>query len=829
MTEYRLKRRNVLSLLSVSPAVAVGVGLSARSKNSWFPVMYQPVAEKASTNVEWKYTTCIICGQGCPIKVKVLNGNVLHTVVHAFQPGLESYYAACGRPRALADVWNHPDRIRRPMIRVGERGSGNFRAVTWEEALDYAASNLKKYINNPEQVVVFSHQGCEKAIIDNFAYLFGTPNVTDHRDTCHTSSDAGRWFLFGSLIGPSGIYHDYERAQFIVLVARNPYGGVVATPWTKVFSLGVSRGARVVVLDVRYSDVCEVAEKYYIVKPGTDLAVMLAIAREIINLKAYDAAHLNRFTNAAMLFDPKTLQPAAVQKKDDRLDFLVYDTATKEYKFRSEAANPALEYEGEYEGREVASALSILKKTLESYTPEWAEKISNVPADEIRWIVRNLVTYAPRAFIDNGYKTTTFHNSPMLWRMVAMINVMIGSWGARGGIAWPRTLRVAEPFKASPKKVQSIIDYWRENGYPLASTRGYSMLAIRSILEEKPYPIKAAIVFLQNLASHLPDSETVIRALKKLEFVMVFDTMWCETCTYADLILPVPFFFETDNASLLPVSKSHIGQVSIMTKVVDPPKDVDARNAAWIVYKLTERLMPYKLKELEPLLRVEEIWKTQAKEAGIDYDMLRKYGTVARFTSPDFSPLTTRGRLPTSTGFIELINLRALEMFKDFLGKPHAFNPLPAWVPPKWMQTSLAEDEFIPIDYMHNLTAINTWARDTKLLVDVVKWDRKDSVFINAERARRLGIKDGATVEVFNPVTNSSLRVKVRLSNKIDEHIIAGIHGLTPGIHEKGLVKFTYMPKHGINTNYVGPFELVDICASSAFFDFKVKVRKVVA
>ncbi|MEM1953342.1 MAG: hypothetical protein QW299_08455, partial [Candidatus Caldarchaeum sp.] len=95
--------------------------------------------------------------------------------------------------------------------------------------------------------------------------------------------------------------------------------------------------------------------------------------------------------------------------------------------------------------------------------------------------------------------------------------------------------------------------------------------------------------------------------------------------------------------------------------------------------------------------------------------------------------------------------------------------------------------------------------------------------------ARRLGIKDGATVEVFNPVTNSSLRVKVRLSNKIDEHIIAGIHGLTPGIHEKGLVKFTYMPKHGINTNYVGPFELVDICASSAFFDFKVKVRKVVA
>ncbi|MCS6785246.1 MAG: hypothetical protein NZ581_08655, partial [Candidatus Caldarchaeum sp.] len=90
-------------------------------------------------------------------------------------------------------------------------------------------------------------------------------------------------------------------------------------------------------------------------------------------------------------------------------------------------------------------------------------------------------------------------------------------------------------------------------------------------------------------------------------------------------------------------------------------------------------------------------------------------------------------------------------------------------------------------------------------------------------------IKDGDLVELFNPKTGSSLRVKVKLSEKISEEVMAGIHGLTPGPHEKGDVKFTYMPKHGINTNYLAPFEIVDVCGSSAFFDFKVKVRRVVA
>ncbi len=818
MRRMSVSRRDFLKVVGVSSLSLAALG--GVRVGEWFPVS-MPVEG------EWRYSACIICGQGCPIKIWVVDGRILHHVAHNFDPRYEGYFAACGRPRALADVWNHPDRIRKPMIRVGERGSGEFREAEWGEALDYVAERLRKYLDRPEQIVVFSHQGCEKGIVKSFAYLLGTPNVTNHADTCHTSADAGRWFLFGKHVGPGGMYHDYERAQFIVFMARNPYGGIVSTPWAKALSSGVSKGARVAVFEVRYSDICEVAERYFLVRPGTDLAVSLAIARLIVEGRRYDAEYLRRFTNAAMLLDSESLEPLATREKEDgKLDYLVYDEAGG-FRWRSEAANPSLEFEGEYEGRKVATALTILRKALEPYTPEWAGEISGVHPDDIRWVAENLYTYAPRAFINGGYKAVKFVNDPMLWRVNALVNVLLGAWGRRGGVAWPRKLKIPSPFKAKPRETESIIGYWRKNGYPLASTKSYSMLAIKSILEDKPYPIKAAIISLQNLVSHAPDYQTIIKALNKLEFIMVLDVMWNETCKYADVVLPVPFFFEFDNASLYGVSKAHIGQVSLMTKAVDPPKDVDARSPAWIMYQIARRLLPEKAGEAEIVLRPEEVWRKQCEKLGIDYAMLRKYGTLAKYSEPDFHPLTSKGVLPTMTGEIELINLKALQLFRDHLGRPSNLNPLPTWVPPLWMVKELGEDEFIPIDYMHNLSAINTWARNTKLLIEPIRYEGKDMVFIHVERAMKLGIRDGEEVEVYHPETGKTLRVKVRLTDKISREVIAGIHGLTPGPHEGGKVKFTYMPRHGINTNYLSPFTIIPGTGSAALFDFRVRVRRV--
>ncbi|MCX8202109.1 MAG: molybdopterin-dependent oxidoreductase, partial [Candidatus Caldarchaeum sp.] len=235
------------------------------------------------------------------------------------------------------------------------------------------------------------------------------------------------------------------------------------------------------------------------------------------------------------------------------------------------------------------------------------------------------------------------------------------------------------------------------------------MLAVKTILEEKPYPIKAAVISHQNIVSHIPNDDSVVKALEKLEFVAVIDSMWSETCKYADVILPAKFFFETTSATINVVSKSPVGQISVWKKAIDPPEGVDAKSVAEIVFELTKRLMPEKAEGGKRLLTPEEIWKEQAKALEIDLEKLLENGTMALYDSPDYSPLTAAGVLPTDTGEIELLNLKALKQFSEYRDKPDNLNPFPTWVEPRYSENrQLGDDEFIPVDYMHNLTAINT-------------------------------------------------------------------------------------------------------------------------
>ncbi|MEN3048321.1 MAG: molybdopterin-dependent oxidoreductase [Candidatus Caldarchaeales archaeon] len=401
---------------------------------------------------------CTICGQGCPVRLKVLNGDTIVGVAPNVEPTRPQYYAVCGKVFAIPYAHKHPRRIKSPMIREGPRGSGSFRPVSWEEALDYVAQNLRKFTSAPHQLVFFSHQGWEAPILDEFARLIKTPNVTDHADTCFHGSAAGRWFLFGRFVGPGATHPDYEHAQFVVFMGRNPYGGIVAAPWTKSLSEAVSRGLRVVVFDVRYSEICEVAEKYYLIRPGTDLAVSLAIAREIIVNKLYNADYLNSYTNAGMLFYEDTMKPVKLRRVEvgdraGKLDYLVYCDVDKMYRFKTEAKRAKLDFSGIFEGRRVITALRILGRTLERYTPEWAESISGVDSKDIVWIARTLASYGSRAFIDPGYKSVRYRNEPMLHRVNALINVLIGSWGSKGGIAWSRKLSVPVPLPEGGFKV----------------------------------------------------------------------------------------------------------------------------------------------------------------------------------------------------------------------------------------------------------------------------------------------------------------------------------------------------------------------------------------
>ena len=735
-------------------------------------------------------TACFICGQKCPLVVTVEERGgrqIVKSVKFNVAEGSEEEYAVCGRPQALFEARVMPQRVKKPLIRVGERGSGRFREITWEEALNVLASKLREY--DPEEIVVFSHQGCEAGV---FSYFFknvvGTPNVTKHCDTCYTGIDYASWWLFGKMMGPGSYRPDYINAKLVVFMGRNPLEGIVSAPWTKLFSEGRRKGMRVIVFDVRESRLTDIADRYYIIPPGTDLAVSLALINVIINDRLYDEEYLRTYTNAPMLIYTDTMEPVRLEDNpfsDGKKTYAVIDESDGSVKLKTEAQRPALDAEVEVDGRRAVTALRLIKEYLKDYTPAWASGITGIPAEDIVWLAGQLASEAPRAFIDTGYKGTRYRNEGMMFRANLLVNALLGSIGRKGGVAWPRKVKLENPLsiidiKAQGPRGEPLYKYWEERGVTFIHKKCFSMLAIKSILEEKPRKIRAAVVFNQNLVAHLQGSADVIEALKKLDFIVVIDSTFNETTLYADLILPVAMFFEASSCTLFSPSKTGRGQVTVIEKVLDPPEGVDARPGWWILKELGKRLDPANADKYESLADHESIWRVQAEALGIDFDGLVKNGVVTIYDEPLYHPLKGKAHA-TTTGEIELVSVEGLAKYRDHVGRRSHYNPLPTWIPPAWMDAGrgLADNEFVAVDVCHRMTATNMWIRFTRISNDALAWDGMDGVLVHPNRAERLGLRDGDRVLIKGP--GGALEARVRVSSRVHPLVVLAPHATNAG------------------------------------------------
>ncbi len=810
-----LTRREFLKLAAVAAAAA------ALGRPPALPRRAELQAGAPAGEAEERRTLCFICGQRCPLKVYVSGGRVVKVVYNRVE-GFDDHFAVCGRPQVIFEARFVPERIRRPLIRVGERGEGRFREITWEEALNILAEKLRQY--SPEEIIVFAHQGPDVGLFAAFMKsVVGVPNVTKHCDTCHTGLDVGAWFVFGKMMGPGAFRPDYEHAELVVLMGRNPTEGIVATPWSKAFSEGRRHGLRLVVFDVRETRLTALAHRYYIIPPGTDLAVVLALLHVLLRDRLYDADYLVRYTNAPMLVYTDTMEPAGLADHPEwkgKKTYLVYDEEDGRVKWKHEASRPALMWEGEVGGRPAKTVLALLWDAVRRYTPEWAEGVTGVPAREIEWLARELARHAPRAFIDPGYKATRYYNEGMFSRVKLIVNALLGSIGARGGIAWPYKPKPPSPLKVVGVKGggprgEPLYKYWEGRGVRFVHRKCYSQLALRSLLEGRPRRYRMVIIYNQNLVAHAQGSSAVIEALKRAEFVVVFDVTHNETTLWADLVLPLPMYFEQDGSTIATPSKVDIGQVGVVEKVVDPPPGVDARPGWWIVAELGKRLDPANAEKYEALKDPRSIWVRQAEAMGVDPAELLERGVAVLRGEPIYHPLKGKYHA-TVTGEIELINVRALQELRDHIGRESPLNPLPVWIPPRWMTRRLGEDEFVAVDVCDKMTATNMWIRFSMVSTSSLWWRGFDGVLIHEERARRLGIRDGDLVRIVGP--GGEIVARARLTRTVHPSAIVGPHATNPGRRVRVTVEaleggtyevelFAHGGGLGVNTNMVASFD----------------------
>ena len=318
---------------------------------------------------------CQLCSTVCGITGHVKDGRILKVEGNPNDPN--SRGKLCARGQAALNHQYHPERLLYPLKRVGERGSGKWRRITWEEAYDELAKRLQdvKKSGKPEEFAFHQGRNRSKDAVNRFLRAFGTNTALNHRGLCSASRRAAALtYLFES----DWDLGDYERSKYILNFGSNMFeahqGHVAGAQ--RIQRGRFENGAKLVTFDVRMSNTAGNSDEFYMPAPGTDGAVALGMAHTIISEKLYNA------------------------------------------EFFKDGANVPLE---------------DLWAEIKQYTPEWAEQTSTIPAGTIRRIAREFAAAAPAATTMCNRGSSAHINGYTNDRCIILLNVLVGSVAAALG------------------------------------------------------------------------------------------------------------------------------------------------------------------------------------------------------------------------------------------------------------------------------------------------------------------------------------------------------------------------------------------------------------
>lgn len=460
------------------------------------PVEEEPAPERKVVSVdpeitETRFNVCGVCSANCAMicdiadgKVWRIRGNPDDQVArgHLCVKGYASY-------RTLYD----PDRLKYPMKRTNpEKGPGvdpGWVKISWEEAFELTAQkfNEVKEKYGPEAIVFFTRPH-DFAV--RLAKAIGTPNLVRHHDTCYTTHEA-TWRVAVTGSGRPWMLDIYNAKYILSFGWDQPSKAKNMSAQGYIHAL--SNGAKAVVFNPLLTPTAALADEWIPIKPGTDLAVCLAMIHVIINEDLYDKEFVENYTEG---FDQ-------------------------------------------------------LKSFIQEYTPAWAEEISEVPADTIVRIAREFATTKP-AIVPNHKRDAGGPLYANSWRTsyaFIILNALVGSIDREGGVvfqrraALPKFDEVFPPPEFPPARKETIMGTEK---FPIIGPTGkLGFVTITdAILNEKPYPVKAMFVRKQNVLA-VPDASRFVEALKKLDFVAVADILPTEIVQMADVVFPEPHFLES--------------------------------------------------------------------------------------------------------------------------------------------------------------------------------------------------------------------------------------------------------------------------------------------
>jgi anaerobic selenocysteine-containing dehydrogenase len=271
------------------------MSLGGRLRDYFSPREEVDTSPKVSDEV--KYTTCYMCACRCGIKVHLKNGGIRYIEGNRDHPVNRG--VICGKGASGIMQQHSPAKLRKPLKRVGERGSGEFREIEWEEAIATAVEWLSAIRSeDPKRLAFFTGRDQSQSLTGYWAAQFGTPNFAAHGGFCSVNMAAAGMYTLGSSFWEFG-EPDWLHTRFFMMF------GVAEDHDSNPIKIALSglrqRGARFVSVNPVRTGYSAIADEWVGIRPGTDGLLVMALIHELLKSDRIDLDYLVRYTNAAWL------------------------------------------------------------------------------------------------------------------------------------------------------------------------------------------------------------------------------------------------------------------------------------------------------------------------------------------------------------------------------------------------------------------------------------------------------------------------------------------------------------------------------------------------
>ncbi len=703
--------------------------------------------------IEAKKSVCRWCHARCRVLVHSQDGKLVKIEEDRTDPRVDQILPAtrgCVRLLGAQEHVYHPDRVRYPLRRKGERGENKWEAITWDEALDDIADRLGAVTKRfgPEALMLTLGTGrTTEWPLMRFLNLLGSPNIVGQNQIC-----------FGPVIGMAAAMMGWPLRHRSGMILSEDTDG---RPLTKcAFLIGIDpsqavprlwkslrdakqAGSKIVVADPRRTKTAELADLWLQLRPGTDAALVMAMINVVINEQLYDRDFVARWCHG---FDQ-------------------------------------------------------LAQRVQAYTPEYAASITNVPPGKIREAARIYATNRPGVSI-NGMGMEHLEDQQEAIQARLILAAIVGNIDVAGGEYLPGPMDIVgevemqlnEMLSPEQRKKQIGADRFKLLAWPgreliaaenkkfwgqesnVVSYAHYPSV-LRAMISGNPYPVRAGLTIGSNPMLTAANTKLVYQALKSLDLYVVKDFWLTPSAQLADYVLPTTCWIERPELYCTYGNNTSI----IAGDTALPPQlagEYDYRTDYDFFRDLGMRMGQ---EGYWPWKSMEEAYEYQLRPLGLSFPQFMEKKNGLYFPPDEYRKHERKEGFATPTGKLELYSTTLEKL---------GYDPLPEFHEPRESRLSrpdLAAD--FPLTLITGGRVRPYFHSEHRQIASVRKKHPVPRVQVHPETARKFGISDGDWLWIETP--RGRIKQQCAFFDGIDREVVHAKHawwfpelpGAEPSLH----------------------------------------------